>query len=144
MAGYQNISTQVQVQGPAEIGMAADIDTNRERTSNARFSSLPGVFGNAQLGPVYLGPVHLGSFGLIAVVSFAAWFFIIGMNFWAQVTYLMRKGAGCAALLVLGIWLVVAVIALIGRQLPEDSRGASDPSPLSYLTGPETVLVRPV
>ena len=60
MAGYQNISTQVQVQGPAEIGMAADIDTNRERTSNARFSSLPGVFGNAQLGPVYLGPVHKG------------------------------------------------------------------------------------
>jgi len=41
-----------------------------------------GVFGNAQIGPV-----HLGSYGLISVVSFAAWFFIIGMNFWAQVDY---------------------------------------------------------
>lgn len=114
MAEYQNIFTPVQVQGPAEIGMAADMDTNRECTSIARFSSLLGVFGNAQLGPV-----HLGSFGLNAVISFAAWFFIIGMNFWAQVTYLMRKGAGYAALLVLGIWLVVAVIALSGGNCPK-------------------------
>jgi len=82
MAEYQNIFTQVQVQGPAELGVAADDTTNRERTTGTRFSTLMGVFGNAQIGPV-----HLGSYGLISVVSFAAWFFIIGMNFWAQVDY---------------------------------------------------------
>jgi len=82
MAEYQNIFTQVQVQGPAELGIAADDTTNRERTTRTRFSTLAGIFGNAQIGPV-----HLGSYGLIAVISFAAWFFIIGMNFWAQVDY---------------------------------------------------------
>ena len=82
MAEYQNIFTQVQVQGPAELGVAADDTTNRERTTRTRFSTLMGTFGNAQIGPV-----HLGSYGLISVVSFAAWFFIIGMNFWAQVDY---------------------------------------------------------
>jgi photosynthetic reaction center M subunit len=82
MAEYQNIFTQIQVQGPAEMGIYADADTGRERTKGTSFSTLFGTFGNAQLGPV-----HLGSFGLLAVVSFAAWFFIIGMNFWAQVDY---------------------------------------------------------
>ena len=82
MAEYQNIFTQVQVQGPAEMGVSGGPTTDRERTSGTAFSTLAGVFGNAQLGPV-----HLGSFGLIAVVSFAAWFFIIGMNFWAQAGY---------------------------------------------------------
>lgn len=66
----------------------------------------------------------------------------------ADVTFLMLKGAGYAAALVLGIWLVIAVIALIGQQLPEESRGASDPTPLSYLTAPELgtypALVQPV
>ena len=82
MAEYQNIFTQVQVQGPAELGMAGDAETNRNRTTGTSFSKLAGIFGNAQLGPI-----HLGAYGLVSVVSFAAWFFIIGMNFWAQVDY---------------------------------------------------------
>ena len=82
MAEYQNIFTQVQVQGPAEMGVAADADTMRERTKGVRFSTLAGLFGNAQIGPV-----HLGSYGMLAVIGFAAWFFIIGMNFWAQAGY---------------------------------------------------------
>jgi len=82
MAEYQNIFTQVQVQGPAEMGVVADADTMRERTKGTRFSTLLGLFGNAQIGPV-----HLGSAGMIAVIGFAAWFFIIGMNFWAEVGY---------------------------------------------------------
>jgi hypothetical protein len=62
----------------------------------------------------------------------------------ADVTFLMLKGAGYAAAFVLIIWLVVAIIALIGQQLPEDSRSASDPTPLSYLTAPDQALVQPV
>ena len=82
MAEYQNIFTQVQVQGPAEMGVAANADTDRERTKGTTFSTLAGLFGNAQIGPV-----HLGSFGMLAVIGFASWFFIIGMNFWAQAGY---------------------------------------------------------
>ena len=82
MAEYQNIFTQVQVQGPAEMGVTADPTTMRERGSKTFFSSLFGLFGNAQVGPV-----HRGSYGLLAVIGFATWFFIIGMNFWAQAGY---------------------------------------------------------
>ena len=82
MAEYQNIFTQVQVQGPAEMGVTADPTTMRERGSKTFFSSLFGLFGNAQVGPV-----HRGSYGLLAVIGFATWFFIIGMNFWAQADY---------------------------------------------------------
>jgi photosynthetic reaction center M subunit len=126
MAEYQNIFTQVQVQGPAEMGMAADADTIRERSGRASFSTLLGLFGNAQLGPV-----HLGSFGLLAVVSFAAWFFIIGMNFWAQVDYSpalflrdfawlaleppsQEYGLGFAPLDEGGWWLIASFFFLIG------------------------------
>ena len=126
MAEYQNIFTQVQVQGPAEMGMAADMDTNRERTTNARFSSLLGLFGNAQLGPV-----HLGAFGLLAVIGFAAWFFIIGMHFWATVDYSPTQfirnlawmsleppaaeyGLGFAPLNEGGWWLIASFFFLIG------------------------------
>jgi photosynthetic reaction center M subunit len=126
MAEYQNIFTQVQVVGPAEMGMAADMNTNRERTSNARFSSLLGMIGNAQVGPV-----HLGAFGLLSVIGFAAWFFIIGMNFWAQVDYspalflrhlawlsleppAAEYGLGFAPLNEGGWWLIASFFFLIG------------------------------
>ena len=82
MAEYQNIFTQVQVQGPPEMGMDPTGTLDRERTNGAGFSKLLGLFGNAQLGPVYLGP-----FGLVSVATGFIWFFIIGMNFWAQVDY---------------------------------------------------------
>ncbi len=52
----------------------------------------------------------------------------------ADITYLMLKGAGYAAIFCLAIWLVIAVIAGIGRALPPESRDAQDPTPWSALT----------
>ncbi len=72
---YQNIFTQVQVQGPAEMGIDPAGTLDRERTNNARFSKTLGWFGNAQLGPIYLG-----TFGLVSMATGFIWFFIIGMN----------------------------------------------------------------
>ncbi|MEN8682970.1 MAG: photosynthetic reaction center subunit M, partial [Marivita sp.] len=54
MAEYQNIFTQVQVQGKPEWGMATE-NAEQERTRKAGFSTLIGWIGNAQLGPVWLG-----------------------------------------------------------------------------------------
>lgn len=82
MVEYQNIFTQVQVQGPPEMGLDPDGTIARERTDKAGFSTLAGIIGNAQLGPIYLGP-----FGLISLATGFAWFFIVGMNFWWQVDY---------------------------------------------------------
>ncbi len=82
MAEYQNIFTQVQVQGPPELGMDPTGTLARERTNSASFSKLLGLFGNAQLGPI-----HLGTFGVVSLACGFVWFFIIGMNFWAQVDY---------------------------------------------------------
>ena len=126
MAEYQNIFTQVQVQGPAEMGVSGGATTDRERTKSAGFSTIAGWFGNAQLGPV-----HLGSYGLVAVVSFAAWFFIIGMNFWAQAGYHPgvfardlfyfsleppgpEYGLGFAPLAEGGWWLIASFFFLVG------------------------------
>jgi photosynthetic reaction center M subunit len=82
MAEYQNIFTQVQVQGPAEMGVDPAGALARERTNGASFSKLAGIFGNAQLGPIYLG-----TFGLISLVTGFAWFFMVGLSFWDQVDY---------------------------------------------------------
>lgn len=79
---YQNIFTQVQVQGPAELGVDPDGKLAENRTKGTGFSSLAGLFGNAQLGPLYLG-----TFGVVSLAAGFIWFFIIGMNFWAQVDY---------------------------------------------------------
>ena len=54
MADYQNIFTQVQVFGTPEMGMVEDVEL-RNRTNGTSYSRLLGVFGNAQLGPIYLG-----------------------------------------------------------------------------------------
>jgi len=78
MAEYQNIFTQVQVQGPPEMGMVEDVDL-RDRTEGTRFSKLLGWFGNAQLGPIYLGP-----FGVVSIACGAIWFMICGAWFWYQ------------------------------------------------------------
>ncbi|MFK7837147.1 MAG: photosynthetic reaction center subunit M [Sulfitobacter sp.] len=82
MAEYQNIFTQVQVQGPPEMGVDPDGLLDRDRTNATGFSKLAGIFGNAQLGPIYLGP-----FGLVSLATGFLWFFIVGMNFWWQVDY---------------------------------------------------------
>jgi len=79
---YQNIFTQVQVQGPPEMGMDPTGTIARERTKGASFNTLAGLFGNAQLGPIYLGP-----FGLVSLATGFIWFFIVGMSYWAQVDY---------------------------------------------------------
>jgi hypothetical protein len=50
-----------------------------------------------------------------------------------DVTFLMLKGAGLAALALFLIWLVISVIALIGRALPEESRMAPDPAPQAFI-----------
>jgi len=78
---YQNIFTQVQVQGPAEMGMVEDADL-RDRSEGTSFSSLLGWFGNAQLGPLYLGP-----FGVVALATGGLWFFLVGISFWVQVDF---------------------------------------------------------
>ena len=73
---YQNIFTQVQVQGPPEMGMDPTGDIARERTNKAGFSKLAGILGNAQLGPL-----HLGMFGVVSLATGLLWFFIVGLNF---------------------------------------------------------------
>jgi len=81
MAEYQNIFTQVQVQGPPEMGIPTAFNPEW-RGHGTGFSRLLGLIGNAQLGPIYLG-----GYGMLALFSGFLWFFIIGMNFWAQVDY---------------------------------------------------------
>lgn len=122
---YQNIFTQVQVQGPAEMGMDPTGALARERTKGAGFSKLLGLFGNAQLGPIYLG-----TFGVVSLATGFAWFFIIGMNYWAQVDYspalFLRElfwlsleppseeyGLGMAPLEEGGWWLIASFFLLI-------------------------------
>lgn len=50
-----------------------------------------------------------------------------------DVTILMLKGAGYAAVVVIGIWLTIAVITAVGRALPEESKQQPDPTPLSFV-----------
>lgn len=45
----------------------------------------------------------------------------------ADITLLMLKGAGYAAIFCLAVWFIIAVIALIGKALPDDSRLTPDP-----------------
>ncbi|TNF60458.1 MAG: photosynthetic reaction center subunit M, partial [Rhodobacteraceae bacterium] len=80
MREYQNIFTQVQVQGAPEWGMDDSGQMRRERVGKPGFSTLVGWFGNAQLGPIYLG-----SFGVISLATGLIWFNIVGMNMLAQV-----------------------------------------------------------
>ena len=55
---------------------------------------------------------------------------------------LMLKGASYAALLVIGLWLFVYVFVIIGWFLPEDSKFAPDPTPLSSVV--EMIDTRPL
>ncbi|CTQ48067.1 photosynthetic reaction center subunit M [Jannaschia donghaensis] len=82
MLEYQNIFTQVQVQGPPEMGMVEGVDAERERSKGASFSKLAGVIGNAQLGPIYLGP-----YGVLSLVTGTTWFVMVGFSFWQQVNF---------------------------------------------------------
>ena len=83
MIEYQNIFTQVQVRGPAEMGLDNEAGTMAaERMGVPWFSNLAGVFGNAQIGPMYLGWT-----GMIGLATGLLWFFIVGFNMLAQVDW---------------------------------------------------------
>lgn len=81
MTAYQNIFTQVQVRGPAEMGVPLPAGDDK-RAGKGGFSYLLGVIGNAQIGPIYLGLTGTLSliFGFLAI-------FIIGMNMAASVDW---------------------------------------------------------
>jgi photosynthetic reaction center M subunit len=82
MSQYQNLFTQVQVKGPAEVGIALPPGDSKRRLIPPLFNYWVGRFGNAQIGPFYLGTLGFWSIlsGLIA-------FEIIGMNMLASVNW---------------------------------------------------------
>ncbi|ANB33389.1 photosynthetic reaction center subunit M [Rhodovulum sulfidophilum] len=90
MAEYQNIFTQVQVQGPSDWGMDNENNMMEERAGMGHFSIL-GWLGNAQLGPIYLGYT-----GVVSLIAGCFAFLIIGLNMLAQVDWslvqLLRQG----------------------------------------------------
>ena len=79
MASYQNIFTQVQLRGPAEIGPALGA-FDFPRIGKPGTSYWMGKIGNAQIGPIYLGGLGILSlmFGFLA-------FEVVGLNMWASV-----------------------------------------------------------
>jgi len=81
MLEYQNIFTQVQVRGEPEMGVPLGVDQD-ERIGKPVFSWLAGLIGNAQIGPIYLG-----YWGVASLILGGLWFFIIGLNYWAQVDF---------------------------------------------------------
>ena len=81
MAEYQNIFTQVQVHGHGELGIPIGRETGN-RAGKPVFSWLLGLFGNAQLGPIYLGAT-----GTISLICGFIAFEIIGLNMLASVNW---------------------------------------------------------
>ena len=81
MAEYQNIFTQVQVKGPAHLGVPLYRD-QFGRTGKPFHVYLLGLIGDAQIGPIYLGLTGVASFicGFIAIE-------IIGLNMAASVNW---------------------------------------------------------
>jgi photosynthetic reaction center M subunit len=78
---YQNIFTQVQIRGPAELGVPlSGGDTTRD--IKPFFSRLLGLIGNAQIGPIYLGLTGITSI-LCGFIAFE----IIGLNMFASVNW---------------------------------------------------------
>ena len=125
MAEYQNIFTQVQVQGPPEWGMDSAENIAEDRLGTPGYSTAVGWFGNAQLGPFYLGTL-----GLVSIGSGLIWFFIVGLSYWAQADYnpaiFMRDlfyfsleppaeeyGLGFAPLDEGGAWLIASFFLLV-------------------------------
>lgn len=81
MAQYQNIFTQVQVRGPAEMGVHLP-PLNSPRGTATAFNRWYGMLGDAQVGPFYLGTA-----GFISIVCFIIAFEIIGLNMFASVNW---------------------------------------------------------
>jgi photosynthetic reaction center M subunit len=125
MAEYQNIFTQVQVQGPVEMGLDNENNLAGGRFGNPGHSTLLGWFGNAQLGPIYLG-----TFGVVSLATGFLWFFLVGMSYWDQAGYnpavFLRDlfyfsleppgpeyGLGFAPLREGGLWLIASFFLLV-------------------------------
>jgi len=81
MAEYQNIFTRVQIHGPGHTGVPLPAGS-WARTGKPLHSYLLGLFGDAQIGPIYLGLSGIASLvcGFIAIE-------IIGLNMWASVNW---------------------------------------------------------
>jgi photosynthetic reaction center M subunit len=81
VASYQNIFTQVQVRGPAEMGVPLGRGET-PRDGRPWFFRLLGILGNAQIGPIQLGFTGIASIlcGFIAIE-------IIGLNMFASVNW---------------------------------------------------------
>jgi photosynthetic reaction center M subunit len=124
MAEYQNIFTQVQVRGAPEMGMTEGVELSN-RTKGARFSTLAGWFGNAQLGPIYLGTM-----GVISLASGLVWFVTVGGWYWYQAGFnpavFLRDlfwfsleppaeeyGLGFAPIAQGGLWLIASFFLLV-------------------------------
>ncbi|MEL6677674.1 MAG: photosynthetic reaction center subunit M [Pseudomonadota bacterium] len=80
MAEYQNIFTQVQVQGPPEMGTATKDGAQDWRFGSPSFSTWVGWLGNAQIGPI-----HASWWLVISMITGTLWFNIVGFNMLAQV-----------------------------------------------------------
>lgn len=81
MAEYQNIFTRLQIRGPAYAGVPMDRAAT-DRVGEPGHSYWLGIFGDAQIGPIYLGWFGLASLlcGFVAIE-------IIGLNMWASVAW---------------------------------------------------------
>ena len=80
MAEYQNIFTQVQVQGPPEMGMLPERGHWRDRTKNARLLLDSRLVRQRAARPDLSR--HLRGRGRWPPGSL--WFFLVGMSFWVQ------------------------------------------------------------
>ena len=82
MADYQNLFTQVQAIGPANLGVPLGPRNSPRTGTDLPQVHLLGRLGMAQIGPIYLGPL-----GLASIIFGVAAFNIIGFNMLAQVNW---------------------------------------------------------
>ena len=82
MAEYQNLFTQVQAVGPANLGVPLGAG-HGPRTG----TDLPQVHLFGRIGMPQVGPVYLGSLGVASLIFGIAAFNIIGFNMLAQVNW---------------------------------------------------------
>jgi photosynthetic reaction center M subunit len=82
MAQYQNIFTQVQVEGPTHAGVPLGPGNSPRTGVKPWVVHLLGRFGNAQIGPIYLGGLGLASL-ITGILSIN----IMGLNMLASVNW---------------------------------------------------------
>jgi photosynthetic reaction center M subunit len=82
MADYQNLFTQVQAVGPANLGVPLGEGHSPRTGTQLPQVHLLGRIGMPQIGPIYLGPL-----GIASIIFGVASFNIIGFNMLAQVNW---------------------------------------------------------